>query len=610
MTAPILIWLALTTALAGCQRGFLPRPAAALPITNVWAGHPVDFDLITINGRQFAAFYDADRWMTIAARSLSSPTWDFVSLPSQLGWDSHNYITIAIESAGFIHVSGNMHNDPLVYFRSTNAWDIHSFVRVPQMTGDREGRCTQPRFIHGPHGEFIFTYRYGGSGDAINFYNIYDPLSQTWRRLLDVPLLSGEGLRSAYPFGPVPGPDGYFHLVWVWRDSPDCASNHDLCYARSTNLVHWETSAGAPLSLPITFAHAEVVDPVPVNGGMLNGNTMLSFDAHHRPVIAYHKFDEQGFTQLYYARLEDGRWRIYRGTDWRYRWDFSGWGTIQQDIKFRPLVRASNGMFLQWYEHVIYGRSILVFNERFEPQGLLDAPMRPLALETPAGSFPGLRVQWCAGRGETHDRLQFWLRWETLDYNRDKPRDPPWPPPSLLTMHAFPPLHTLPVRRLRPIPVHTNIAPRAALSNLISNGDFSAGFAHWYPWQRGKDHPQLMTISVVSNQHFLRIENPLGALIGVQQQVLLQSGAVYCLSATVRSCARSDPKTLFGARVALYAPPEPERELVWMSEHNQWWRKHLVFTNFSTVPGVLFAHMGYGNVTSTGEFTAIRLEQF
>ncbi len=592
-----------------CRRGTIPRRGAVLPVTNVWAGHPVDFDLITINGRQFAAFYDADRWMTLAARALGSPHWTFARVPSQLGWDSHNYITIGIESAGFIHVSGNMHNDPLLYFRSTNAWDIHSLVHVPHMTGDREDLCTQPRFIHGPHGEFIFTCRHGGSGDAINLYNIYDAVSQTWRRLLDQPLLSGEGLRSAYPYGPVPGPDGYFHLVWVWRDSPDCASNHDLCYARSANLVDWETSSGTSLRLPITLAQSEVVDPVPVNGGMLNGNTMLSFDADKRPLIAYHKFDEQGFTQLYYARLEDGAWRIYRGTDWRYRWEFGGMGTIQQDIKFRPLVRARDGFFLQWYEHAAYGPNILVLNEQLQPQGLLDAPMRPLELETPSAAGSGLRVQWCAGRGEAPGGLQYWLRWETLDFNRDLPRDPPWPPPSQLTMHAFPPLHTVPVRRLRPIPVYSNVTPRAAVSNLVSNADFSHGLTNWFPWQHGKHHPHLMTIHVVSNQHFLRIENPLGALIGVQQHVALQSGGTYRLSATVRSWARSDPHALFGGRVALYAPPEPERALVWMSEHDQWWRKESTFTQQTTCAGVVFAHMGYGSVASTGEFTDIRLEQ-
>ncbi|MCX7848552.1 MAG: BNR-4 repeat-containing protein [bacterium] len=599
----LMLWLA-----SGCGRAPLPAPGTALPITNVWAGHPVDFDLLTLSGRQFVAFYDADRWMTVAARALDSPCWEFVRLPSQLGWDSHNYVTLAVDTAGFLHVSGNMHNDPLVYFRATKAWDIHSLTRIPRMTGDREDRCTQPRFLHGPHGEFIFTYRYGGSGDAINLYNIYDHGLQTWRRLLDQPLLSGEGQRSAYPYGPVPGPDGYFHLVWVWRDTPDCGSNHDVCYARSRDLVHWETSAGRPLRLPITYAQAEIVDPVPPQSGLLNGNTMLTFDVSNRPVIAYHKYDRDGFTQLYYARREESGWRIYCGTRWRYRWELSGMGTIPQEIKFRPPVRAQQRYFLQWYEHTAYGREILVLNEELQPIGRLHEPMRPPALEQPQGTFPGLRVQWCAGRGDTPRNRQFWLRWETLDFHRDQPRDPPWPPPALLTVHVFTPLHALPVRRLRPLPHYRTVGVYVAISNLVRNGDFSRAISNWFPWQHAKTDPGLITHHVEGTQSFLRVANPRGVLIGLQQPIVLASGQVYRLAAVVRASSAGDPKALFGARVAVYAPPEPERALVWMHPSSQWTRKQLVFTNQSSVTGVVFAHLGYGRSPATGDFAHVALE--
>ncbi len=43
------------------------------------------------------------------------------------------------------------------------------------------------------------------------------------------------------PQGPVRGPDGLFHVVWVWRDTPDRATNHHLSYARSRDLQRWET---------------------------------------------------------------------------------------------------------------------------------------------------------------------------------------------------------------------------------------------------------------------------------------------------------------------------------------------------------------------------------
>ena len=49
-------------------------------------------------------------------------------------------------------------------------------------------------------------------------------------------LTDDEGLRNAYFDGPHEGPDGGFHLAWVWRESPDAATNHALSDARSSNL--------------------------------------------------------------------------------------------------------------------------------------------------------------------------------------------------------------------------------------------------------------------------------------------------------------------------------------------------------------------------------------
>lgn len=99
----------------------------------------------------------------------------FACLPcwAGLGWDSHNYVTLAVDSAGQIHVSGNMHCVPIVYFRTERPGDITRFRQFPAMVGRNEQRCTYPRFLHGPKGELIFTYRDGrsGSGDQYGSAN-------------------------------------------------------------------------------------------------------------------------------------------------------------------------------------------------------------------------------------------------------------------------------------------------------------------------------------------------------------------------------------------------------------------------------------------------------
>ncbi|MBN1343628.1 MAG: BNR repeat-containing protein, partial [Phycisphaerae bacterium] len=303
-----------------------------IDVAPAWSAIQVGIVLLNHGDRQFIAFYDGDRRMTVAARTLDSDRWDFVRLPQEIGWDAHNYVTMTIDDDEHIHISGNMHCIPLVYFRSTRPLDIHSIERVPVMVGKDETKCTYPRFLRGPNNELLFTYRTGRSGDGDQIYNVYDHRGRTWRRLLDQPLTSGQGKMNAYLHGPVRGPDGFYHLAWVWRDRGGCESNHDLCYARSKDLIHWEKSSGTPLELPITLATAEVVDPIPPEGGIINGNHRIGFDRKIRPVISYHKFDEKGNTQAYHARLENGKWKIYRTTDWDYRWEFSGGGCIQYEV--------------------------------------------------------------------------------------------------------------------------------------------------------------------------------------------------------------------------------------------------------------------------------------
>ncbi|MBT7066783.1 MAG: hypothetical protein HN919_10805 [Verrucomicrobia bacterium] len=39
--------------------------------------------------------------MTVASRPLDSKKWTYQGLPSKVGWDSHNYITMAMDDDGY-----------------------------------------------------------------------------------------------------------------------------------------------------------------------------------------------------------------------------------------------------------------------------------------------------------------------------------------------------------------------------------------------------------------------------------------------------------------------------------------------------------------------------
>ena len=409
-----------------------------LDVAPVWSGHPVGFTLLTHPPHQYVAFYDDQRRMTVANRVLDTTAWHFVRLPETIGWDSHNSVTLTIDDDGYIHLSGNMHCVPLIYFRTTRPYDIDSFERIPKMVGDMEQRCTYPRFFRGAQDELLFTYRDGSSGNGDQIYNVYDLTSQTWRRLLHTPLTSGEGKMNAYLHGPKRGPDGLFHLCWVWRDTPDCSTNHDLSYARSRDLVHWETSGGEALSLPITLQNAETVDPVPAGGGIINGNTILGFDSQNRPVISYHKFDAQGNTQIYNARREEDGWNIYQTSQWDYRWEFKGGGAIPFEIRIGGVRVASDGRLSQKYSHPKYGSGQWLLDETMlKPIG--EAPLQssyPSTLGRVESEFPGMEVRWCSDLGASGEpQVRYVLRWETLRANRDRPRPGALPPPSMLKLY-------------------------------------------------------------------------------------------------------------------------------------------------------------------------------
>ena len=316
-------------------------------IDHMWSGHRVSPALLTRGNQQFVAYYDANRQMTVAHRRIGTP-WRYFKLDSWLGWDSHNYVTIELDKIGHLHVLGNMHNDPIEYFRTTQPLQVRSLERVDIMANpELEQNMTYPIFLKDKDGELIAKYRDGGSGNGNEIYNIYDTTTKTWSRLHSNQFLDGEGLRSAYFEGPILGPDGNFHLIWVWRDTPDASSNNSLSYARSPDLVDWTDSNGEAISLPIKHSTAEIVDPVPPKGGMINNNVKIGFDHDNRPVISYHKYDDEGNTQMYVARKTDAQWNIQQISEWDgFRWDFGGGGSLGRFLikPYAPVIHDEDSL--------------------------------------------------------------------------------------------------------------------------------------------------------------------------------------------------------------------------------------------------------------------------
>ena len=407
-----------------------------------WAGMYVVQDLLTRGDKQYVAFYDTDRQMVVAERSLGDEIgdesdWSYKVLPTTLGWDSHNATALGLDRNGTLHVSGNMHNVPLIYFRSAVGGDVSTLTQVATMvSSETENSATYPKFLNRADGSLVFTYRNGSSGSGDTYFNVYDEAAGQWSRLIDLPLFNGNGTDAnptgtwnAYFEGPTLGPDGNFHMLWVWRDTPDSATNSMLSYARSSDLLTWFDAQGNPLATPFRYGEGDVVDPIPNFGGLLNGNARLGFDGDGNVLITYHKYDADGDSQLYAARPDGAAWQISQISDWTGRWSFGGGGTITTDVSMAGSTALDNGDIQVSYR--CYGKLMaIVVDSSLQPITQITASGLPSEVTTVRGDYPGLRVYTKRDSGHVTgpptDRGTYLLRWESLPQNLDQPREE-WP---------------------------------------------------------------------------------------------------------------------------------------------------------------------------------------
>jgi hypothetical protein len=411
-----------------------PAIRSVVDVGPVWTGVQVGFAFLSHGDQQYVAYYASNRQLTVGQRTVGQPQFRRKALPDVFGgWDGHNAIALAIDTEGQIHLSGDMHVSPLVYFRTTVAGDITTMTRAP-MIGTEEASTTYPGFLTLASGQLLFSYRSGGSGDGDWYWNIYDPQSHHWRRWLNSPLFGGTATSvSAYPSGPQKGPDGRYHMIWVWRDSGDASTNHDLSYARSADLLHWEAVDGTPLTLPITLAQrSTIVDPVPTNGGLFNGQIHLGWDAQGRVAASYIKYDAAGNTQAYTARREGNAWKIYQTSSWSWRWNLGGTGGVQTLVTVGG-IGQSRGELLQSFSHWKAGSGTWTLDSAMlRPTGIFqpgtEIPPALSTVETPMGGLPpaifaDMRPKFMSGGGDGPRAGRYFLRWEALaGTNRDQPR--------------------------------------------------------------------------------------------------------------------------------------------------------------------------------------------
>ena len=411
-----------------------------IPVAKVWSGHSVGFDLLTTEKYQYVCFYDSARNMVIAQRPLAEKEWKKTVLPSKVGWDSHNYIDMIVDKNGFIHVSGNMHNVPLIYFRSETPENIDSFEKLA-MTGKNEERSTYPVFFKDQKGELYFQYRNGGSGDGITYWNKYDAENKEWKGLFDTPFFDGEKEANSYMSNPQPGPDGYFYVIWMWRLTPIANTNHNLSCIRSKDLLHWENMQGQNISLPVKWSDTKaVVDPVAPWNGLINMSFQISFDKEKIPYISYHKFDKNGISQVFISRWEKdnagkSNWQTHQISAWKdFTWELNLGGSLRNSVSISGVSETEDGQIKASYMHEKFGSGIWILDKKsLKIKQTISGQTNVENNKIPAIALSKDMTE----HSKADNTGRFIMQWQTLPTFQDRPRKEPYPAPSELVIYEI-----------------------------------------------------------------------------------------------------------------------------------------------------------------------------
>lgn len=297
--------------------------------------------LVTQGDEQYISYYDAEGFLVLGKRKLDSEQWTLHRTQYKGNVkDAHNIISMMLDGDGYIHVAFDHHGHKLNYCRSIAPYSLVLGEKIP-MTGINEEDVTYPEFYTLAGGDLLFAYRSGASGRGNLVMNRYSVEDKKWTRVQDV-LIDGENKRNAY-WQLYVDEQGTIHLSWVWRETWLVETNHDLCYARSSdNGATWCKSNGEKYQLPIRLDNAEYACRIPQNSELIN-QTSMSADASGNPYIATYWRDVDCDVPQYRIVWNDGKkWQNRQVSERKTPFSLKGGGTKMIPVS-RPRIVVESG---------------------------------------------------------------------------------------------------------------------------------------------------------------------------------------------------------------------------------------------------------------------------
>jgi BNR repeat-containing family member len=292
--------------------------------------------LVSFHNIQYIAWYNDDGFVVLGKRILPAGKWQLKTTSYKGNTaDAHRTISITVDGDGYLHLSWGHHNNALNYCKSIAPGSLQMTNKTP-MTGNLEGSVTYPEFHRLPNGNLIFLYRDGQSGKGNLVINKYETHTKHWKQL-HINLIDGQGARNAYWQACI-DVQGTLHLSWVWRESPDVASNHDLCYARSIDEGEtWTKSNGEKYQLPVNANTAEYICRIPQKSELINQTSMYADEDGHPFIATYWREQGDSIPQYHVVFNANGQWKIQNLGFRKTAFSLSGGGTKRIPIS-RPQV--------------------------------------------------------------------------------------------------------------------------------------------------------------------------------------------------------------------------------------------------------------------------------
>ncbi len=241
--------------------------------------------ITTVNGWQYAAFWDQSGYVNLSRRQLPAGSWQNLRLTDYrtTSTDSHNVICIGVSPRdGTVHLAFDMHSNLFKYRRSvaglatdTAAWTAGSFGAVQNsIAGTSMQTVTYPQFFAAPDGTLQMAIRTGVSGNGDEVLYEYTPGGWTYVG----EFIDGTSYdNNPYLFGIEYDREGLLHATWTVRETSNGSSNHDLYYAYSRDKGRtWRDNNGTVLPRPLASNAAGLgVWPNSQNRGLMNQESLV-----------------------------------------------------------------------------------------------------------------------------------------------------------------------------------------------------------------------------------------------------------------------------------------------------------------------------------------------